>query len=286
MHLAFEFARLTGRRFASRFATELLREVGPFLPEHRIGLANLEAAFPEMHPIERERVLSGAWANLARATVDYAFFQDIVAAFDPNLPEDGLFEYAAGHEGLERIYALRDGGKAGIVFGAHLGNWELAAAIGRKLGIAIATVYRPPANPFIAKEIERRRAFVDQLVVSGRGSALRVAAALQNGSHLGVIVDQRIREGVKMPFFGRPAWSNPIVGILARHFECPVHGARVVYLPDGRFLSDFTAALELPRGADGRVDADATNVMVHGIVENWVRETPDQWLWQHDRWHA
>jgi KDO2-lipid IV(A) lauroyltransferase len=104
------------------------------------------------------------------------------------------------------------------------------------------------------------------------------------GSHIGVIVDQRLGEGVSLPFFGRPALSNPIVGLLARHFECPVHGARAVRLPGGRFFMEMSPPLDLPRDGKGRVDADATNRLVHGVVESWVREHPEQWLWLHDRW--
>ena len=280
MHFQFELARLLGRRFASAFASVVTREIGPFVGEHKIGLDNLAAAFPEKAPEERARILAGVWDNLARTTMDYAFLQELVAEFDPDRPKGTRLE----HHGMEHVIALRDSGKPGIVFGAHLGNWELAAAVGRKLGVPITALYRPPTNPYVAREIERRRAFVDQLVVSGRGAAFQVAAALQGGRHIGVIIDQRLAGGVELPFFGRPAMSNPIIGILARHFECPVHGARAVRLPGGRFHLEFTPAIDLPRDRKGRVDSDATNRIVHGMVEDWVRQNPEQWLWVHDRW--
>lgn len=280
MHVLFEACRLTGRRFSSRFQADFAREVGPFFREHRIALENLALAFPEKPAEERAQILSNVWANLARTMNDYAFLRELVAAFDPARPDGGLLE----HHGIEHVFALRDSGRPGIIFGAHVGNWELAAAVGRTLGIPITALYRPPANPHIAEEIERRRAFVDRLVVSGRGAALQVAAALQSGRHIGVIIDQRLQEGVPIPFFGRPAMSNPIVGILARLFDCPVHSARTIRLPGGRFRLEFSPPLDLPRDKKGRVDADAANRMVHGIVEDWVREYPDQWLWLHDRW--
>jgi len=206
--------------------------------------------------------------------------KDLVASFEPDRPSGGVIE----HSGIEDVYRLRDGGKAGIIFGAHYGTWELSAAIGRSLGVPITALYRPPRNPFVGAELERRRYFVDKLVASGRGAALQVAGALMRGSHIGVIIDQRISEGPLIPFFGRPAHSNPIVGLLARHFECPVHGARSIRLPGGRFHAEFSPPLELPRDQKGRVDADATNRLVHGMVESWVRERPEQWLWVHDRW--
>jgi len=281
VHFLFDLARFMGPRRAAGLGSFLARSLGPLFREQRIGLNNLAAAFPETTPEERQRILAGVWDNLARASVDYAFLQELVAEFDPDRPVGGRIQ----HTGMEHVIALREGGRPGIVFGAHLGNWELAAAVGRKLGVPITALYRPPSNPYVAREIERRRAFVDELVVSGRGAAFQVAAALQSGKHIGVIIDQRLSDGgVELPFFGRPAMSNPIVGILARHFECPVHGSRAVRLPDGRLQLDFTAALPLPRDRKGRVDADATNRLVHGMVEGWIREHPEQWLWIHDRW--
>src|SRR5258707_5794843 len=206
--------------------------------------------------------------------------KEIVASFDPERATGGRIE----NVGMKNVYALRDGGKAGIIFGAPYGTWELPAAVGRRLGVPITALYRPPRNPYVAAEIERRRYFVEKLLVSSRGAALQIAGALMRGSHIGVIIDQRISEGVPIPFFGRPALSNPIVGLLARHFECPVHGARSVRLPVGRFFMEMSPPVELPRDGSGRVDADATNRLVHSMVESWVRERPEQWLWLHDRW--
>jgi KDO2-lipid IV(A) lauroyltransferase len=111
-----------------------------------------------------------------------------------------------------------------------------------------------------------------------------VADALKKGRHIGVLIDQRITDGQVIPFFGRPSLSNPVVGVMARIFNCPVHGGYAVRLPDGRFRAVMTPPLELPRDARGRIDAEGANIMVHGMVEQWIRQYPEQWLWLHDRW--
>lgn len=281
MRFLFRWARAVGRVRASRIAGRVARRVGPLARENRVGRANLAAAFPGMSDAERAGILSGVWDHLARATIEYAFLDELVEGFDPAKPTGGVIE----HRGIDNAFRLRDSGRPGIIFGAHLGNWELTAAIGAKIGLPVTALYRPPANRFVAEEMERLRGtFVGSLVVSGPGAALRVASALQKGKHVGVVVDQRINGGPRIRFFGRPSPSNPIVGIMARLFDCPVHGARAIRRPDGSFFLEMTPALEFPRDARGRVDADAANRMVHGIVESWVRETPEQWLWLHDRW--
>ena len=163
MHALFESSRFAGRERSSRFVAGWLRVFGPLMAEQKIGMVNLAAAFPELDAAARTKILSGVWENLGRTTVEYAFLQDIVDAFEVTCPVGGMVE----HIGVEHAHALRDGAKPGIIFGAHIGNWELTAAIGAKIGLPVTTLYQPPTNPYIAAEIERRRShFIDKLVIA------------------------------------------------------------------------------------------------------------------------
>ena len=85
---------------------------------------------------------------------------------------------------------------------------------------------------------------------------------------------------------GRPALVNPILGKFARRFDCPVHGVRVIRLPDHRFRLQLTPALDLPRDADGQINVQGAMQAMTPVVEGWVRENPEQWLWMHRRWRA
>ena len=236
---------------------------------------------PEKSPEERARILAGVWENLGRQSVEYAFLQELVDGFDPERPSEGALEVV----GMEHVIALRDSGKPAILFGAHLGNFELTPALAAKLGLPVTGLFRPPTNPHIAAEIESRRSsYLGRMVVSGPGAALEVADALKKGRHIGVLIDQRIDGGQVIPFFNRPTLSNPLVGVMARVFNCPVHGGYAIRLPDGRFRVVMTPPLDLPRDARGRIDAEGANIVVHGMVEQWIRQYPEQWLWLHDRW--
>ncbi len=281
MRFVFRWSEAVGRPFASRTAARVTRALSRFSSENALAAENLAHAYPEMPQEERDRILRGVWANLGRQSVEYAFLQELVDGFDPARPSEGPIEVV----GLEHLIALRDSGKPAILFGAHIGNFELTPALGAKLGLPVTALFRPPTNPHIAAEIEKRRNnYLGRMVVSGPGAALEIADALKKGRHIGVLVDQRITEGQIIPFFNRPSLSNPIVGIMARVFNCPVHGGYAIRLPDGRFRAVMTPPLDLPRDERGRIDAEGANLVVHSIVESWIREYPDQWLWLHDRW--
>jgi KDO2-lipid IV(A) lauroyltransferase len=59
----------------------------------------------------------------------------------------------------------------------------------------------------------------------------------------------------------------------------------VVRLPDHhRFRVDLSEAVEPRRDAEGRIDVQATMQAITSVIEGWVREHPDQWLWVHRRW--
>ncbi len=165
------------------------------------------------------------------------------------------------------------------------GNWELPAVAAAAHGLPSAVVYRMPNNKAVAKEISRIRApLMGRLIRTRAQAALEMAAALDRGEHLGMLVDQHFSRGVDVTFFGRRCKANPTVARLARQFDCPVVGVRVIRLPDRRFRIVAEGPFALPRDAAGQVDVKATTQMITDVVERWVREHPDQWLWFHRRW--
>jgi KDO2-lipid IV(A) lauroyltransferase len=77
---------------------------------------------------------------------------------------------------------------------------------------------------------------------------------------------------------------TPLFARYARQFDCPIYGARLIRLPDGRFQMEITDALVVPRDSDGKIDVAGTMQVVTGIIETWIREHPEQWMWLQRRW--
>jgi Kdo2-lipid IVA lauroyltransferase/acyltransferase len=107
---------------------------------------------------------------------------------------------------------------------------------------------------------------------------------VERGGHLGQLIDQHFTRGVVVTFFGQPCLANPLLAKLARHYDCPVHGARVVRRPGVRFRLELSPPLDLPRDASGAIDVQGAMQAMTAEVEAWVRENPGQWLWMHRRW--
>ena len=260
----------------------ILRLIGPLTREQRIGRANLTAAFPEKSSAEIETILAGVWDNLGRLGAEFAHI-DHIWEHDPAHPEDSRIEIETRTH--ELFAQLRLDGKPALIFASHLGNWELPALAAVAHGLDAATLYRRPNIASANRIIEEMRAVkMGTLIPAGRDAPLKLAQALQNGQHVAMLVDQYFTNGVDVTFFGRKTKANPTLARLLRQIECPIHGVRIIRLPGHRFRAEISEEVQPVRDADGKIDVQGTMQAVTSVIEGWVREYPDQWLWLHRRW--
>jgi Kdo2-lipid IVA lauroyltransferase/acyltransferase len=280
--LVFAFLRLLGAERASNLGGWLTRHFGPLLPVHKVALTNIRMAFPDMPDQRVREIAAGAWENLGRTGAEYAHLNHLFD-WDENNPDAGRTQV----EGIEHFEALRDDGKAGIIFSAHLGNWELPAICAAKYGLDATAVFRAPNNAAARRIVHSiRSGTMGGLAASGPGASFAMRDVLEKGGHLGMLIDQHFTRGVITDFMGRPALTNPILGKFAKYFDCPVHGVRVIRLPGYKFKLHLTPPITIPRDANGVVDVTATMAAMNDVVEDWVREYPEQWLWMHRRWRV
>src|SRR3954451_23764596 len=258
------------------------RLIGRRLREDEIGRANLTAAFPEKSPEEIETILAGVWDNIGRVGAEFAHL-DHIWEHDPAHPEDSRIEIAPRTH--ELFAQLRLGGKPAPILASHLGNWELPALAAVAHGVDAAILYRRPNIASADRIIQDMRAVkMGTLIPAGRDAPLRLAEALKNGQHVGMLVDQYLTNGVEVTFFGRKTRANPMLARLLRQIECPVHGVRIIRLPGHRFRAELSEEVKPVRDAAGQIDIQGTMQAVTSVIEGWIREYPDQWLWLHRRW--
>jgi KDO2-lipid IV(A) lauroyltransferase len=261
----------------------ITRLIGPMLREQRIGRANLTAAFPEKSPEEIEAVLAGVWDNLGRLGAEFAHL-DHIWDYDADCPKkSSRIEF--GPRSKQLFEQLKDDGKPALIFASHLGNWELPALGAVAHGLDTAILFRRPNIQSADRAIEQIRAVkMGTLIPAGRDAPLRLAEALQKGQHVAMLVDQYLTGGVEVTFFGRKTRANPTLARLRRQVECPIHGVRIIRLPGHRFRAEVSEEVQPVRDASGQIDIQGTMQAVTSVVEGWIREYPDQWLWLHRRW--
>jgi Kdo2-lipid IVA lauroyltransferase/acyltransferase len=188
--------------------------------------------------------------------------------------------------GRENLELLRDDGQPGLFVAAHMGNWELAATTAVMQGIPIILVYREANNPWVEKLYRRYRAHAAPggQIAKGPEGAREIMQALKSGGHVGMLVDQKMNDGIAVPFLGREAMTAPAVGRFAVRFKCPVVPARVERLQGARFRVTICPPLDHTLCGDAHQDTLNLMTVINDQIGAWIRERPGQWLWLHKRW--
>jgi Kdo2-lipid IVA lauroyltransferase/acyltransferase len=271
------------RRRTANLAGGFMRRIGPLLPEHRVGCDNLRAAFPQKTETEIEQILGGVWDNLGRIAVEFAHLDEF-SVEGVGAPRPDMITYTP--ETAERYQHIIDGEKPMLGFAAHLANWELPAVVAKALGADTAVLYRRPnIAPVSAVIVQLRGPLMGELISNDLSAPLQLSRLAREGVHVGMLVDQHYTKGVEVIFFGRRCMANPLIALLARQTECPIRGMRVMRKPDGNsFAVEVTEPIEPVRDTEGGIDVGRTMQAITSVIEGWVREHPEQWLWLHRRW--
>ncbi len=275
--------RLTDPDKLADFAGWTMRTIGPWLPENRIGHENLRTAFPQKTDAEITEILAGVWDNLGRIGAEFVHL-DRLWDWDPAFP-DRPGRIVLDRTVVQRYRMLADDGKPALVFAAHLANWELPAVCAATYNLKSAVLYRRPNIPAIDRWLrDTREASMGELIPTSLDAPMKIAEAVERGAHVGMLVDQYYVRGVDVTFFGRRTKVNPLLARLARHLDCPIFGGRIIRLPGHRFTADLTEEVKPARDSEGKIDIAGTMQIITNVVERWIREHPEQWLWLHRRW--
>ncbi len=267
--LIFGAARLLPLPVASAAMGGLFAAIGPLTPWQGRAARNMKLAMPEMTDAERRHVLAGMWQNLGRVIGEFPHVHRMVGL--------GQIEF----DGLENLRGL-DGGA--ILVGAHIGNWELGPYAALQEGHKVAAIYRPLNNQLLAWLLARRQAnYGGDIYRKGREAALGMVSTLRKGQVMCLLVDQQLREGMAVPFFGHPAQTSISHVKLAIKKQVPLIYMRTRRLNGSRFRVSISPPITLPNQDDDESVLAVASEINH-TIEGWIRETPEQWFWPHRRW--
>src|SRR5438270_473317 len=200
----------------------------------------------------RDATVTAVMSNSFGFGAEFAHL-DHIWEHDPASPEESRIEIPPRTH--ELFAQLRLDGKPALIFAAHLGNWELPALAAVAHGLDAAILYRRPNIASADRIIQDMRAVkMGTLIPAGRDAPRKLAEALQNGQHVAMLVDQYLTNGVEVTFFGRKTKANPMLARLRRQVECPIHGTRIIRLPNNRFRAELSEEVPAVRDASGQID--------------------------------
>ena len=168
----------------------------------------------------------------------------------------------------------------------HFANWEAMPMTLHAAGLRTAAVYRAANNPLVDRTIIERRAEVmtRHLIPKGKRGGRQLVAAVRDGLNVCMLIDQKLNDGIEVPFLGVPAMTAPAAARVALRSGLPVIPLQIVREPGVRFTITVHPPLDAPRTGDQAADTRALTVAINGAIGGFVREHPGQWLWFHRRW--
>lgn len=284
LELLMGLVRLMPIDTAAEVSGRCWRAICPHLRRHKRALDNLAIAFPEKTAAEREAIARAMWENLGRVMAETMLIDRIIR-------EPGRIKIANEH-----VFA-RYKDKLGPVIGAslHMGNWELAIWPLVIAGANPAAVYRTVKNPYVDQLLrdQRRDLYpggllgkgkVDGSWEEGQRTARQIMDHVRHGGRLGLVCDLYDKSGIPVPFFGKPARSVAIPGMIARRFGARIWMARCLRIGKSSRFEVEIKELKVPRTANVGEDVKWITAAMQQQFEAWIREAPEQWMWSNRRW--
>ncbi|MSP20158.1 MAG: lauroyl acyltransferase [Alphaproteobacteria bacterium] len=260
---------------ASGIGGAVARTIGPYTARSRIAVRNLARAFPDKSPQEVRAILRAMWDHVGRLALESAHLRAI-DCYAPDSPVEVV--------GAEHIDAVKASGRGAIFFAGHIGQWDIPPMAVQQRGVDATIIYREINNPVLNRVMAYWRAPMGAFKNKGRSAAKTLIEGLREGRHFAMLVDQKMNDGIAVPFFGRPAMTAPAIAQFAVRDDIPIVPARCERLGGTRFRVTFYPPLEVSLTGDRARDVATTMERVNALLESWIREHPEQWLWVHRRW--
>ncbi|MFH0754703.1 MAG: lysophospholipid acyltransferase family protein [Candidatus Omnitrophota bacterium] len=172
-------------------------------------------------------------------------------------------------------------GRGGVILTAHIGNWEMGAAVLNKLGHPVTAIALPHQDPRVNVLFNKQREAHGVCVVPTTSAVRRCVEALRRGRLVAVLGDRDFGSfGISMDFLGR----KTLIPKGAAFFACRT-GAPIIptfLTPDGagKYTMEFCAPIFPPQGAAKNDEVSMLELMQEyvKVIERKVKEDPTQWL--------
>ncbi|MFK7974256.1 MAG: lipid A biosynthesis lauroyl acyltransferase [Rickettsiaceae bacterium] len=268
--------RLLGIDRSAAVCSFVARRVGPYLKVTKTARKNLSKVYGT--DIDSNKLIDDLWDNFGRYLGEFPFINA--------LSSDELNQRVK-ITGLEHISHLQQQSQPFLLFLGHQANWDFVIRKINDIYPKFAIAYRKANNPYIDKEILQARKNDPNvtMIAKGPSGARDLVKALKTKSAIAMLIDQKMNDGIEVPFFNLPAMTAPAVAKLSIQYQYPIVPLQIVRI--GR-SSYFELIIHKPLHYDvsGNMDTDCYNIMlqINKTLEQWILEHPSQWFWFHNRW--
>jgi len=184
--------------------------------------------------------------------------------------------------------------KGAIILTGHFGNWEFAPIAGilnfTQFEGRFYFVRRTLVNKFVEKILFRRYYQAGLEVIPKKNCLAKVCDVLEKNNAVVFVMDQHAstqsKDGVAVDFFGKKAGTFKSVAMISRYTQVPVLPTRAYRRNDGKHIIEFFAPVTWQTHEDPATEIAMNTRAYNQILEGFILDYPEQWLWMHRRWKA
>jgi KDO2-lipid IV(A) lauroyltransferase len=268
----FIFFEIIGYKYSSNLGFLIGKIIGPIFRSKKLIIKNLQKANLQKQN-NLEKIASDVLGNYGRIFAEYVHLK--------NFRNDKLEKYIS-IEGLEHLNNLKKTKKRAVFISGHFNNFELMAMQIEKAGIELATIYRPLNNFLLNKTMEQIRTenICKNQIKKGRAGSREIIKNLIKGKSIAIMIDQRVREGIKIDFFNNQATTTTIPAQLIKKYNCELVP---VYI-ERRKNNYFKMFVSKPIKIDKNKSVLEITKFLNNLLERMILRNIDQWIWTHNRW--
>ena len=244
----------------------------------RVGLQNLELAYPEKAEQERTKILRTTYRNLGYLLAEFCLMQHYSVE-----QASAFIEY----EGLEHYLSARELGRGVLVLTGHLGAWELSSFFHSLVGYPMGLVIRRLDNGLVDTFVNRIRCLHGNRVIHKDDFARGLISSMRRGETVGILMDTNMTppQGLFVPFFGVEACTASGMARVALKTEAAVLPGFLLFDEvRKKYVLRFGKVLDLVHLDDPAEAIRANTALFTAVLEQAIRRNPEQWLWMHRRW--
>jgi len=270
--------KIIGLKNASNLGSVLGRLIGPFFRSKNITKQNIKIGLGNLDEKRETEIINAMWSNIGRTFAEYAFLKNF--KFDKT-----NFSHIKIN-GTNYLEQIKKNNEPVIFYSGHFANFELMAMELDKFGIKAAAIYRPLNNFLLNPIMEylRMKYICPNQIPKGRMGMREIISRVKDGYSIALMVDQRVGEGLRIPFFNKPAHTTTVPAQLALKYNCRLVPIFLERKEGINFEMTVHEPYEIQKTGDADRDTKSITLKINQLIEKMIIKNPTQWLWSHNRW--
>ena len=274
----FLIIKILGINIGRKISTFLFLKVGSLFRSNENIKKNISNAYENITDDEKNNIVNDMWTNYGLTFAEYIFME--------KFRKNKFSKSQISIKGMGILQNVIKSGEPAIFISGHFANFELMAMELEKSKIKLAAIYRPLNNFFINPFMVyiRKKYICKNQIKKGIGGTKEIIDLIKKKNSIALMVDQRLGESKRYPFFGKPAHTTTLPAQLALKFNCKIIPIFLKRDKNNFFLMEILNPIDFEKTADFEKDKENITIKINQIIEEMIKRNPGQWIWTHGRW--